>query len=493
MNSSSLRRCVRLSLGMTLVTAAPSIADVRAWNDPAGDAVIRRTDDGLMAPLIPNATLPDIVAASICGWNPTSPTTNPYAGQVVPAAGAHIFKLDLVFQGLINPPGPIQFPDNPTQFGPSPLYGYLDLDVDQDINTGGEQPGGRYNYLEQVARFGALPTGPLADRAVRGRADVDFDFYTAPFYERSGADFTLTFCGCTAASVVSEGGDGDGLFEAGETWIVRGTFFQRSAGYQCASYAFGGFQAGLYEPTVNLRFQHNTTTNQTTVTLVFPLTMRGASILTGQPEQQWDFTYGGSNHFSVFEAHSDVVTAVDEGAAVDECTILAANWAGRDPANYLNVLNWNATALFGGTYAQHPFGASYVWTDIGFRQVVGDMNGDGRADSTDRAIIQAYIAEADGTADDADGIVDNAVVLPGFAFNYNVHDVNGDGAVNLMDIAFIPADCPANWDMTNGLDTSDFFAFLKDFFEGDADFNGDGLTDSSDFMSFVAAFFAGCP
>lgn len=480
--------------GVVMVAvSAPALADVRTWTDPVGDAVLRRTDEGQTAPLLPDANRPDIISTSICGWSPTNPTMNPYVGQVVPAAGAHIFKLDVVLNGLINPPGPIQFPDQPALYGPNPLYGYIDLDVDQDIDTGGEQPGGRFNYLEQIARFGSVPIGPLADRAARGRSDVDYDFYSAPFYERSGADFTLTFCGCTTVSVIPKDGNPDAIFEAGETWIVRGTFFQRSAGYQCASFAFGGFKAGLYEPVVDLRFQHNASTNRTTVTLVFPLTMRGAALLTGQPEQPWDFTYGNGNHFSIFEALSDVVTAVDEGAAVDECTILAANWAGRNPANFLNILNWNATALFATTYAEHPFGASYVWTDLGFNQITGDMNGDGRADSTDRALIQSYIAATDGSPDDADGIANNSVTLPQFAFNYNVHDVNGDGVVDAADIGFISPDCPADWDMLNGLNTADFFAFLNDFFAGHADFNGDGQTDSADFMAFVSAFFAGCP
>jgi hypothetical protein len=484
-------------LGCGAIAVAPfaeARPDVHTWTDPVGDVAVRRTDAGVSAPLLPGANLPDLVSVSISGWSPTNPIADPYTGAVVSAATANIFRLDVEFTGLLNPPGPIQFPDNPTLYGPSPVYGFIDFDVDQDIDTGGEQAGGRYNYLEELARFGAVPTGPLADRAVTSRAQVDHDFYTPPFYERSGADFTLTLCGCAPMTIVSQGtaGTPNGIFESGETWIVRGRFFQRSAGYQCASFCSGGSEAGLYEPMVNLRFKHNASTNRTTITLVFPLTMQGAAILTGQPVQPADFTYdfGPLNHFSVYEALRDVIMAAPGTGA---CTVLSAHWVGRDAANYLNVLNWNANAIFGSTYQSHPPNASFVWTDAGFSHVTGDITGDGRADAVDQAAIQSYIAAFDGSAEDCDGVVNNAVCLPDFAFNYNVRDINYDGVVDAQDIALILDPCPADWDQLNGLNTSDFFSFLNDFFAGHADFNGDGLTNSADFLGFISAFFAGCP
>lgn len=480
---------------LALGAAAACLArpDVRSWADPAGDAVVRRTDAGLQATLLPGAVLPDLTSVTLSGWLPTNPVADPYTGTIVPAASASIFRLDVVFAGLVNPPGPIQFPDQPALYGPSPVYGYLDLDVDQNIDTGGELPAGRFNYLEESARFGSLPPGALAARAARSRADVDFNYYTAPFYERSGADFSLVLCGCTPVTIVSQGGNTNGVFDAGETWVVRGRFFQRSAGYQCASFAFGGFQPGLYEPTVNLRFRHDIPSNRTTVSLVFPLTMAGAAILAGQPEQPWDFTFDFGNHASVFEALSDVITAVNENAASGTCLVAASGWAGRNAANYLNVLNWNATALFGSTYQTHPFGASYVWTDIGFGNIVGDVNGDGAANSADRALVSSYILTADGTPLDADGSVNGSVRIADFAQNYVVYDINADGVINNADVALFPPACAADWDHVNGLNTSDFFAFLADFFAGNADFNGDGITNTNDFLTFVTAFFAGCP
>ena len=44
--------------------------------------------------------------------------------------------------------------------------------------------------------------------------------------------------------------------------------------------------------------------------------------------------------------------------------------------------------------------------------------------------------------------------------------------------------------MANSLD---FFAFLTDFFQYNADLTGDNITDTSDFFAFLTAFFTGCP
>jgi len=52
-----------------------------------------------------------------------------------------------------------------------------------------------------------------------------------------------------------------------------------------------------------------------------------------------------------------------------------------------------------------------------------------------------------------------------------------------------PVACPCNWNNADGVNSQDFFDFIVDFFNGDADFNGIDGTNSQDFFDFLICFF----
>jgi uncharacterized membrane protein len=66
------------------------------------------------------------------------------------------------------------------------------------------------------------------------------------------------------------------------------------------------------------------------------------------------------------------------------------------------------------------------------------------------------------------------------------------GDSTTCDAAECPQPCRADWDMDGLLNSNDFFAFLEDYFAGEADFNQSGVTNSDDYFAFLTAFFEGC-
>jgi len=52
--------------------------------------------------------------------------------------------------------------------------------------------------------------------------------------------------------------------------------------------------------------------------------------------------------------------------------------------------------------------------------------------------------------------------------------------------------CGADWDLSGGVNSQDFFAYITSFFADTGDFNNDGATTSQDFFDFITAFLGGC-
>src|SRR5688572_15824375 len=203
----TVARTVRTAaLAAALALTGAARADVITWNDATGDARLRRTDAGANGPIRAGGVLPDVVKVTLSGWESPSPSTNPYIGGVIDPREAHYARLQVIFKGLVNPPGPVDtvgVNHDPYLFGGSPVYGFLDFDVDDQKNSGGELgAAAAVRYLANVARFGRLPYGSIGERAAQDAGDIDYNFNTAPQYERTGAEWALALCGCSALTVV---------------------------------------------------------------------------------------------------------------------------------------------------------------------------------------------------------------------------------------------------------------------------------------------------
>ncbi len=463
------------------------------WIDADGDAVIRRTDVGNDAVLPPGFEPIDLLHIRLEGWMSFTPTTNPYAGMVVVDDDADLVRMQIVLDGLVNPPGPLAidgFNYIPDVFGDRPLYGFFEIDIDGNDDTGGELMGqARDRYLANVGRFGQSPEGTISDRMVRNGNDLDTNFFSSPQFERTGGEFSLVMCGCFTPMIVSQDGDMDSVFDPGETWILNGRFFERFTAFQSESGLFGGMQAGLFDPVVELQFAHNQITDQTTVTFVYPITNTGAAMLAGEPAEPIDLSL--LNQTSIEEALDDLIWGAP--LATGPLGVLVDGWEKATVSGFRQPALWHVRALLGTAPIVPDFSALFVWTDTGFDEIPGDLNNDDLSNGDDSLVIAEAIADRDGTVSDADGVVDGQVTIANFGFEFDLLDLNGDGVIADDDMLLV--DCQADVNEDGTLNFFDISLFLTAYANQDpiADFNGNGTFNFFDISLFLTAFASGCP
>ncbi|MEK6797804.1 MAG: hypothetical protein AABZ12_02435, partial [Planctomycetota bacterium] len=384
----SLRRVVvmgaiAIAAACAVVCGVPIRDGAELHEDAVGDAVMRPTDPGADGPFDPHAHhLADLQSITIGSWSPLNARLDLFTGSF--SESGLFLRMDLEVAGLLNPPGnedPWDF--RPFSFGPHPIYAFVELDVDTDMDTGGETYAPQYRYLGNIARFGGLPDDrELAERCAVDATAFDGDFLSAPLVERSGEEFHLALLGSQVqlSSIQKLVGDGDGVFGAGETWRLNGPFLHRAHGFEPFSLAFGGAVPGEYSPNCDLQFQHDAGRSVTTISLVFPLVNSAAATMRNQPEQPDDAD--PSNQASVEEALADLHESAEfailyPSGQPEELLILG--WADKEPDEFLRPKDWSLTAIV-GTSAEQPDPTevvAFIWTDAYPGVETGDVNGDG--------------------------------------------------------------------------------------------------------------------
>ncbi len=444
-DSASASACWLAALACAAGLAHPLLADddPRVYTDPAQDAVLRRTDAGADGPVDPQAGWPDLLQIVFGGWETNTPLGNPYNGSWIDPGDTNLLRIDLVFNGLVNPPGPINLQGegyDPYRYGMNPVYGYVEFDLDTDRDTGGEIDAVRNRPLGNVSRFGGRFEDSIGERAALTEDDFDGNLRTEPLVERSGEEMHLAFCACFALTINPINDPTPDTFDAGDTWIVSGRFLSRTHAFSGYSGAFGGSQPGEYDPIVSLRFQHSLQTNRTTISLVYGLDNSGAAALRGENTQTMDLNAG--NQTSILEMLGEIrFTALHTndpgpGTPFD----LLRDWRDgnhNELDEFLRADQWNALALFGTTYSQAQDDALYVWTDVGPDVSAGDCTGDGSINSLDQQAIMVAIAQTDGSSIDADGQPNGQTRLINFGRNFALFDLDYDGAIGSLDLARI--------------------------------------------------------
>ncbi len=481
------RRKLLLGLIGALVPLAAGSDPSITYTDPADNWLVRRTD--------PNGELPfnledhapvDLLSITLGTWAPADPAVDLFAGAF--ATDGLFLRLDVVLNGLINPPGDtVPWDFQPFTYGPNPVYGFIELDMDADADTGGELDSPEYRYLGNAVRFGGLPAIPyLRTRFALDASAFDHDFQTSPQVERSGEEFHLALLGgqFTYDDITKLSGNGP-EFGPGDIWLITAPWFHRAHGYEQFTVA------GPYMPRCTLRFAHDIASNTTQLSLVFPLWNAGAAAMWGQEPEPPDADPG--NQFSVDEALVDLQASAEylaqnpTGLPEEQ---LIDGWLHEIPEHYLDPTRWRVLALLGSSYTAAPTSGTYfLWTDLFPKPVRGDMNGDGLANAGDQHAIERFIQEHDGD----DGVIDGRVVLSNFPVNFSVYDVNHSGVCDALDPLLVSPPGDLNGD--GAVDLADFAQFQVCVsgpgvpYQPDcglADLDMDGDVDWIDFQRLVA-------
>jgi hypothetical protein len=481
-----------LLASVALLTIAPpaAFADEHpaTYADTAGDAVPRRTDPGADGPYDPVAhRLIDLREVVVGAWEADDPEHDLFIGDF--DDDGEFVRLDLVLDGLVNPPGQtLPWDFAPFEYGAHPVFGFIEIDMDQEVETGGELDAPQYRYLGNVVRFGGKPAiRRFEDRVALDASAFDDDFETPPFVDRHGEEFHLALLGSEFESGEIEEieGNGDDAFDAGETWQIEGFWFHRAHGYEPFSLAEGG--------ECDLRFHHDLLMDVTHLSLVFPLTNVGAGMMQGEePEPP---NGDPSDQASVLEALIDLrdsAVFLDEYPTGFPEEAIITDWEDQDPGEFLDPDDWEITVLLGTSYtAADPSGEYFVWTDAYPDVIRGDVDGDAEAEDDDQERIAEFVAAEDA----GDGTVDGRVVLSDFGLNFSVFDINHGGVVDELDSMLVSV--PGDFDADADVDLVDF-ARLQACFSGTgvlfeplacglADLDGDQDVDGEDAGRFVSA------
>jgi hypothetical protein len=474
-----MRKLIQSALGPPFAVWLPLMLGlpISAWAqdgaplvlpDAVADAAPRRTDPSADGPYDAVLHPPiDLREVHIGTWLPLAPEDDLFAGSFS-LDGAFV-RLDVILDGLVNPPGMIEGDNfDPFQFGNHPVFGLVEIDMDGNVQTGGELALPCYHYLANVARFGGKPSRPdFQDRVALDASPCDplepeLGFYVPPYVKRHGEEFHLALLDEEVEEDDIEHvlGNGNQIFEAGEIWNLEGRFFHRAHGYEPFSLAHGGQGYGDYMPACTLQFRHDAVANVTWISLVFPLTNMGAALMMGEPLPPQPMDSNPSNQASVAEALTDLQDSAQAiaGQNLPQQAIIDS-WSFEDPTAYLDPNQWKLTALFGTSYSQpDPSGYYYlVWTDVYPNPLRGDVNGDNASNESDRQQIQAYIAQHDAD----DGQVDEAVVVPNFGPNFSILDIDQNGIIDGIDVLLVSA--PGDLDDDGHVDLRDYSYFLNCF------------------------------